>query len=750
MARLYGDANTATPNPAVTLRDVGGAGGEAAAFTYDLARSVVYTRQGNPAWAGQERDGQDGPIRSDDLFFGAKAGDVQPDWVDLGRVAIPQADEQQRLLANLITRMSADSQPLPRFWYLPRGEKAAVVMTGDDHGNGGTDDQFERFKAQSPASCSVADWECIRSTSYVYTNTPMSDAQAAAYQAEGFEIALHANTNCADFTPSSLDSNFGFQLINFAQTWPSLSAPRTNRTHCIPWSDWATHAKVELDHGIRFDTNYYYWPEAWIQNRPGMFTGSGMPMRFADADGSLIDVYQAATQITDESGMDIPAHIAALLGNAVGPQGYYGVFTVNMHTDALSTGADAIVAEAQSRGVPVVSARQMLNWIDARNGSSFEGLGWNNGQLTFTIVPAAGANGLQAMVPVQTVAGELTGIVRGGNPVPTQTQTIKGIEYATFSAAAGAYTAEYEQAAAGFVDDSVADFGAGTPGADTSVGASGAGSDGEVQLRPAVGQEFGGNALPGDWFAEPWEGGGGATVSGGSLLVSGARAGTSGAFGPGRTLEFTATFGAAGFQHVGFGVDYNDVPWAMFSTGGGALPVGLYARTGGPSSANTPIAGVSPTDPHRYRIAWKASSIDYFLDGALVATHDIGLAAAMRPLASDFNVSAPDVAVHWLRMSPYAASGTFLSRVFDSGGAGADWLTVTQTASTPGVAALTVATRSGDTATPDPSWSDWQAVGAGDAIASPNGRYLQYRAVMGSFDNTLTPALERVSLSYAP
>ena len=54
------------------------AGGQAAAFTYDLARSVVYTRQGNPAWAGQERDdGTSGPIRSDDLFFG-KAGDGSP------------------------------------------------------------------------------------------------------------------------------------------------------------------------------------------------------------------------------------------------------------------------------------------------------------------------------------------------------------------------------------------------------------------------------------------------------------------------------------------------------------------------------------------------------------------------------------------------------------------------------------------------------------------------------------------------
>ena len=53
VATLYSGANTATQNPAVTIRDVGTNGGQAAAFTYDLARSVVYTRQGNPAWAGR-------------------------------------------------------------------------------------------------------------------------------------------------------------------------------------------------------------------------------------------------------------------------------------------------------------------------------------------------------------------------------------------------------------------------------------------------------------------------------------------------------------------------------------------------------------------------------------------------------------------------------------------------------------------------------------------------------------------------
>jgi len=132
VASLYSNATTATANPAVTLRAVGSNGGEAAAFTFDLARSVVYTRQGNPAWAGQERDGVVA-VRPDDMFYGAKAGDVQPDWLDTSKIAIPQADEQQRLLVNLMTLMERDRMPLPHFWHLPRGKKAVVILSGDDH-----------------------------------------------------------------------------------------------------------------------------------------------------------------------------------------------------------------------------------------------------------------------------------------------------------------------------------------------------------------------------------------------------------------------------------------------------------------------------------------------------------------------------------------------------------------------------------------------------------------------------------------
>ncbi len=248
VATLYSDATTATPNPAVTMRDVGANGGHAAAFTYDLARSVVETRQGNPAWAGDERDGVD-PLRPDDLFFGDKSGDSQPDWVNLDKVQIPQADEQQRLLVNLIEKHErGPREPLPKFWYFPRDAKAAVVLTGDDHGNNGTAGRFDAELAASPPGCNVAKWECVRSTSYIYPNTPLSDSAAASYESQGFEIALHPNTGCANYTASGYDSILQSQLADFHSNFPSLSDPVTNRNHCIAWSGWATTPKGELDH----------------------------------------------------------------------------------------------------------------------------------------------------------------------------------------------------------------------------------------------------------------------------------------------------------------------------------------------------------------------------------------------------------------------------------------------------------------------------------------------------------------------
>src|SRR3954471_4619765 len=177
-------------------------------------------------------------------------------------------------------------------------------------------------------------------------------------------------------------------------------------------------------------------------------TGSGMPMRFADQDGSKIDVYQAATQMTDESQQSYPFTPDTLLDRALGTEGYYGAFTANLHTDSPTEfESDQVIASAQARQVPVVSSRQMLSWLDGRNGSSFKNLSYSGNTLSFSVDAAAGANGLTAMVPTASDDGTLSSLSLNGSPVSYRTETIKGLEYAIFQSDAGTYEAHYSASA---------------------------------------------------------------------------------------------------------------------------------------------------------------------------------------------------------------------------------------------------------------------------------------------------------------
>ncbi|RAJ35971.1 Ig-like domain-containing protein [Kitasatospora sp. SolWspMP-SS2h] len=437
VATLYSDTAVATTNPAVTLRTAGA--GQAAAFTYDLAKSVVQTRQGNAAWGGQQRDNVDG-IQASEMFFGTGG---QLNWNNLDKAQIPIADEQQRLLANLITTMDAAKKPLPKFWYFPRDAKAVVVMTGDDHGIGGTAGRFDGYVAQSPVGCNVANWECVRASSYIYTDDPITDAQAKAYSDQGFEIGVHVTTNCTPWgTPADLQNIYTTQIGAWRAKYPSLPNPDSTRTHCVEWDDWATQAKTKLANGIRLDTDYYYYPASFVQDRPGYFNGTGLPMKYADSDGSTINEYQATTELTDESGQSMPSTVNTLLDNAYNSKGYYTVLTANIHTDyAASTASDQVIASAKAHGTPVVSGRQLLTWLDARNGSAFSGMAWTSNALSFSIT--GGANGLRAMVPVNSSVGTLTGVKQGTTNVSYRIETIHGISYAFFDGNVGSYTATY-------------------------------------------------------------------------------------------------------------------------------------------------------------------------------------------------------------------------------------------------------------------------------------------------------------------
>jgi hypothetical protein len=757
VATLYSSGSTATVNPAVSLADVGTSGGQAAAFTFDLPRSLVYTRQGNPAWEKQDRDGR-APIRSDDLYFGGSA----TDWVDLTKVAVPQADEQQRLLANLIGAMNADRKPLPRFWYFPRSLKAVVVATGDDHATGGTAGRFDQYLANSPIGCVVDDWQCPRFTSYIFPNTPLTNTQAGTYQGRGFEVGLHLNTGCADWTPTSLGANLTDQLAAFRAKYGSVRAPDTNRTHCIVWSDWSTQASLQTANGIRLDTNYYYWPDVWVADRPGFMTGSGMPMRFADTNGGLIDIYQAATQMTDESGQSYPYTPDTLLSAALGAQGYYGAFTANMHTDQATTyDSDQVLASALRHNVPVISGHQLLTWLDGRNASSYSNIAWSGGNLTFSVNVGTGANGLTGMVPTAGPGGRtLSTLTRAGVAVPFTRTTIKGVEYAMFTAASGAYTAGYAAAAAATVTASAAAEAGGTTASVTVATSSAAktvieyGTQPTALTRTAVDgtqsskrtvQLAGLAPATTYWYRAKVTTPNGRTTTGPLQKVT---TGAADRKGP-ATSEVAVTARPDGTAQV---------TWRAGETADATLLVGTSANslakwpgTQDGTRLSAVVTGLEPRTTYHYRVrsvdaagnvsTWPALN----KPAAKFVSSAVGVADYTAPQQRTGVESGVTVTDDGVRLAGSARSGSLVSRVMDAQQM-VRWDRLTYQGGVPSGATLKVYVRTGSTATPDGTWTGWTAVTRNGKVTG-GSRYVQYRAELTRTAGGDSPVLRGVGIT---
>ena len=224
---------------------------------------------------------------------------------------------------------------------------------------------------------------------------------------------------------------------------------------------------------------------------------------------------------------------------------------------------------------------------------------------------------------------------------------------------------------------------------------------GSARLKRGVLEEFTAAALPAGMTATQWAPpAGAATLAGGNLVVDGARVVDDPTAAAPRVLELRAAFGAARFQHIGFGNGLEDAPWAMFSTGGGALPIGLFARTNvGGAAVDTPLAGIDPLVAHNYKIEWTPTQVIYSVDGLVRHTDNAAFTQAMRPVISDFDAAdGATVTVESMVRDRYPASGTLVSRVFDSGDSRAAWGTLTATGDATGVV---FATRSGNTAAPE-------------------------------------------------
>jgi hypothetical protein len=290
-----------------------------------------------------------------------------------------------------------------------------------------------------------------------------------------------------------------------------------------------------------------------------------------------------------------------------------------------------------------------------------------------------------------------------------------------------------------FSDTTIADFMTGTLGAGTYLALSG---NGEVTLAPTLGSEFSGTSLAEGWSVASTRAGGSLVVANGAATLDGATQ-VNGFFGPGRSLQATATFSGAPFQALGFDTDLDQGPRAIFSTFAGGS---LYARSKGAVAIDTLIPGNWLGSSHQFRIDWTATGIEYWIDGTRVVVHPLAVPNAMKPTASDFQTGGGALVVESLRVTPYATTGSYTSRILD-GGAAVFWSAIDWISETPAGTNIAMQVRMGNTSVPDAGWTDWIAVTPGSMIGG-SSRYLQYRADLTSSNANLTPVLQTVTVSY--
>ena len=463
IAWLYSDRETATEHPAVAINSFGE--GLAVSFAFDLAKSIAYMRQGNPERANQDIDGLDG-VRTVDMFV---------DWIDLERIHIPQADEQQRLFVNILAHLS--KKPLPRLWYFPENNKSVLIATGDSHMNPAQfiEDVLTRVEQRgghftvyySPQIVSDVGRAARWSRFWLTDNIPVvSDMlgeefgsptpfMVDAWRAHGHEFTLHP------YVETGLDEWELYWKEFTGRGYDPVS--QTVRTHRILWTGWVETARAQASYGMRMNFDYYHvGPSLQKKNGEwanGHLTGSGRPMKFVDEQGRIIDLYQQLTQIADEHliPMDVPgwggwpqltAHEAVdvskyLLDRSVKNDDYCAIGG-QFHVDPFQLGDDpaekgrifleGTLDYANQLDVPILSAQEWLDFTDLRHNANFTNMLWdaNASTLTFNLLPSSKSDStLTVQIPTHYADKTLASVTEDGVTTSPSARLVLGSsEYA--------------------------------------------------------------------------------------------------------------------------------------------------------------------------------------------------------------------------------------------------------------------------------------------------------------------------------
>jgi hypothetical protein len=435
VAWIYAKEDSELRFPAVVTSSFGK--GRTAAFLYDLPRNIVYTRQGDPEFAGIEMDSIPG-LRAMDLFTDG--------WVDTSNNVINQADEQMVLLSHCIESLSSNSKPLPRLWYFPDTLKCLATLTNDGEFNDEKD-----FESQFRDVDSMG----AKMSLYILEADKVTKQWAEKWIARDFEISGHPDDTREATGPmwSNMDKVLSDKMKEISVLYGVPMSTVVN--HWFVWCgnnesgnpEFSAQAEIEARHGLSMDVNYAHYDNNSVQghflgplgNRQGNFTGSGLPMRFASSSGKILDIYQHLTNVYDQQYNEnndpegFFSCFEGLIDRSLNKE-VYSYISIKSHNDEYYFSREPLMkmlVYAKSKGIPVWTVSKLAEFVKMRDEARFTGISWSDNKLYFTLSSSIKHNsGLTIMVPMDHKGKKLTGIECNSKVITYIERSVKGNGYA--------------------------------------------------------------------------------------------------------------------------------------------------------------------------------------------------------------------------------------------------------------------------------------------------------------------------------
>lgn len=407
--------------------------GRAALFTFDLATSTVLFHQ------GRREQASNGPLADADADAMFKPNDLFVNYLDPRLKQIPQADLQQDLLVRLIGWLLTERLPLPRLWHFADAAPAVAFFNGD--GDNLTADDLRTV-------IDTADRFAAPFTTYLMLdNYPVVEpAWEAELRARGHGFGQHAWAGPAP-TLEEMRTQLHKEFTAFRERYGH--GARSYRGHNVIWTGWTEMASYLHENDVRLDVDFL----GGRYHRDGYVTGSGMPVKFMDAEGSVVDVYEQCTLTTDDGMLTDKTYLPAYaIEEAIAvsrryledaAQRYHTVYHPYFHPHSTSPGRmhthpwlAAMLWYTRNLSVPCVQDAAWLEFNDARRLVELED--WRHdadqGILHFTLHAPKTVQGLTVLLPWNYDGGILEGAWIDGQMVHDCRRPLEGRDQAALSA----------------------------------------------------------------------------------------------------------------------------------------------------------------------------------------------------------------------------------------------------------------------------------------------------------------------------